>query len=58
MIGVSNINANGAQLLRGGVGAVRSYVSHETNANGLFSNTSYSGQAIEGEPEIAVTKSK
>ena len=47
-----------AAAVGGVVGAVRSYVSHETNANGLFSNTSYSGPAIEGDPAIAVRKSK
>ena len=28
------------------------YVSHETNANGLFSNTTYSGRAFERDPII------
>ena len=33
------------------------YVSHETNANGLFSNTSYSGRAFERDPIIVPLKS-
>ena len=33
------------------------YVSHETNANGLFSNTSYSGPAFEQDPIIVPLKS-